>query len=140
MIALPGYQISLTSCGRIATVYSNLQYSYTCTYIWSCLIAVSYLFFIVVIIKFYIAIFITTGSNGDCTNGDVRVLNGSASYEGRVEVCVNGEWSTVCGDSWGYNEAYVVCNQTGYGNTSKNDIYIYYLCFNSSAQQDTHVY
>ena len=31
-----------------------------------------------------------------CTNGTVRLMNGSTSDEGRVEVCVNGEWGGQC--------------------------------------------
>lgn len=45
------------------------------------------------------------------------MVGGSSNYEGRVEVCVNGVWSSVCGgDFWGGNEATVACNAT-YGKT-----------------------
>ena len=47
----------------------------------------------------------------NCTNGDVRLMEGDGSNEGRVEVCVNEAWGTVCSYGWSTADANVVCHQ-----------------------------
>ena len=80
---------------------------------------------------YFISIVAVEVTSSNCTDGDVRLIGGDNEFGGRVEVCVNRAWGTVCSRSWGSEEARVVCNQLGattFGN--KTDCTINYLCSN----------
>ena len=50
----------------------------------------------------------------ECVTGSVRLGNTTdldGICEGRVEVCVNRAWGTVCGDRFTQSDAAVVCKQ-----------------------------
>lgn len=49
----------------------------------------------------------------------VRLVNGSHSGEGRVEILLNNIWGTVCDDIWNTNNAQVVCRMLGYNGSAE---------------------
>jgi deleted-in-malignant-brain-tumors protein 1 len=46
-----------------------------------------------------------------CTQGGIRLQDGDTTTEGRVEVCNNNAWGTVCDDSWDDVDAAIACKQ-----------------------------
>ena len=49
-----------------------------------------------------------------CKHGSIRLAGSSDPLRGRVEVCVNGTWGSVCNDYWHNNDARVACRQLGF--------------------------
>ncbi len=56
----------------------------------------------------------------DCRNGSLRLIDGPAQWEGRLNVCSSGGWGTVCGDRWTEREAALVCSRLGYPEISRS--------------------
>ncbi len=61
----------------------------------------------------------SSGSPNRCVEGDLR-LQGGSDFVGRVELCHNNVWGTVCNSNgWFQTDARVACRQMGLPSTSK---------------------
>lgn len=65
-----------------------------------------------------------------CTNGDIRLAGSTNPLIGRVEVCVNQTWGTVCDELWDNNDATVVCRHLGFSPTGMS----YYVILASTTK------
>ena len=57
-------------------------------------------------------LFISVPAN--CTDGQIRLRGGFTQREGRVEICIDRVWGTICDNSWDRYEAQVLCRQLGH--------------------------
>ena len=55
-------------------------------------------------------------------NGGVRLSGGTSDREGRVEICIDGSWGTICDNFWSDLDASVVCYQLNLGRTDATAI------------------
>ena len=66
-------------------------------------------------------------SDANCTTGEVRLMIGtelSTNGSGRLEVCFNAAWGTVCETSFDHIDAAVACDQiTGFQRSGMNNYY-----------------
>ena len=49
-----------------------------------------------------------------CLDGGIRLVNGSNPLEGRLEICFNRAWGTVCNTKFSNEDANATCNQLGF--------------------------
>ncbi len=65
----------------------------------------------------------------------MRLVGGTSNLEGRVEICLNDEWGTVCDQMWNFNDSSVVCRQLGlafngmrcFKKTFSGDFYTFFI-------------
>ena len=116
-VACTGTETMLTSCSSSSSVYCfNGHYDdagVRCQGLYTCVLFIIWLY----VTKYFVIITVdSVGSN--CTYGDVRLVGGRNQYEGRVEVCVNNQWGTICDNSWSTTDASTICKQLEYAYTS----------------------
>ena len=65
-----------------------------------------------------------------CMSGDVRLVGPQIwnTSSGRVEICIEGEWTSICNKSWDDKDAVVACKQMGLDYQSELDYILSLRC------------
>ena len=68
--------------------------------------------------------FLFADPNITCADGAIRLVDGGSKNEGRLEICYQNHWGTVCDDDFDSKEAALVCRQLGYPSEGKSCFYL----------------
>ena len=68
---------------------------------------------------FYLRFWFPAVSNFTCTDGEIKLIGGTAAYEGTIQVCMNNRFGTICDEKFNSVAAGVVCNSLGYPRQGK---------------------
>lgn len=63
-----------------------------------------------------------TSAGSLCKSGEARLVGGSSTSAGILEICFDGSWKTVCKDSLDTRVAALICRQLGFLPIGKQDI------------------
>ena len=69
----------------------------------------------------FVVILVTTRIWGIPYDGQIRLQGSLLTNQGLVEVSCNGQWGTVCDDSFDQTDANTVCRQLGYTSAAAYD-------------------
>ena len=58
-----------------------------------------------------------------CDDGALRLVGGSSDLNGRVEICYNEAWGTICDNQFDSADSSVVCAQLGFSRNSNEDFF-----------------
>ena len=53
-------------------------------------------------------------THSNCTDYDVQLVDGPSLSEGKLLICINGVWGTLCNSGIDYIDAGVICLDLGY--------------------------
>ena len=61
----------------------------------------------------YIPLIAGIAANNSCIYGTIKLV-GDDDYSGKVEICINHMWTSICNNNWDEKDAIVACRQLGF--------------------------
>ena len=61
----------------------------------------------------------------NCTDYDILLVGGASPNEGKVLMCLNGVWGTLCDETFSKTDAQIVCYEAGYSGGMKHLYYVH---------------
>ena len=62
---------------------------------------------------------------GNCDDEALRLVGGNNPLEGRVEICINNAWGTICDSTFNQDDADVICRQLGVIHNGRMEIWLF---------------
>ena len=96
----------------------------------------------------YAYVLSNAASEKQCDYGELRLMGGDFPNEGRVEVCVDNHWGSICDTSFDSKDARVICSQLDYSDGEACHIHMYTytscspytICSHAHTCFDTHMH